>query len=174
MEIRSLTPAEVRLGRPVGSLGKIRAVHHLVAQLFAKQVKTADIAKIVNRTPATVRNWINSPANEELVAQYEREFDATVTNQIDHRIEVKLRGITIAEEMRTEILEEAWAKGERFSLRELGAIIADGDDRTGIAKTTIQANLNLDAATKLEKARAARLRVIDGQTGKITKFVRRF
>ena len=170
MEIRSLTPQEVKLGRPQGSLGKIRAVHHLVARLFAKGRKVAEIAKIVNRTPATVRNWINSPANAELVAQYEKEECEVVENEIDYRIELGRRAGTLAIERLVEKLEA----GEIDDGKLLLAISADVNDRTGIAKTTNQVNLNIDLRARLEKAQAARLKVIDGRTGTITKFVRRF
>jgi len=172
MEILGTRSLEAAVrGRPVGSVGKIREVHHFVAQAYAAGMKPPEIAQLVNRTAATVRNWLNAPANAELVAQYAKEHFQALANEAERRLAVKRRLAAMADE---EILDRLEADAGQFNNRELIALSADASDRTGLGKTETKVNLNVDVGTRLDKAKAERLKVIDGRTGEIVKFIRRF
>jgi hypothetical protein len=172
MEIRELNENELRSrGRPQGAVAKIRAVHHLVAQLYAKKVKIVDIAAAVNRTPATIRNWINSPANEELVAQYEEAEDEAITTEAEYTLALKRRIRTLADE---ELLARIEEDAAQFSIRELTALGADTSDRTGYGKQSVQVNVNLDLKARMEQAKKKLEGLAEAEAeGKVIEFVRK-
>jgi hypothetical protein len=150
MRVWSLEERDVeRRGRPRGSIGKVRAVHHLVARLYARNIPVRDIAGMVNRTPATIRNWINAPANQELVAQYARENEVEVTTELEYRMQLARYSGTLAREKIAAQLEN----GEIENTRVLLAIAADTDDRTGMGKIQTQINLQGDLGARLNRAR---------------------
>jgi len=171
MKIRSLTEDEVpKKGRPKGAVAKIRAVHHLVAQLYAKGMKPTEIAPIVNRTSATVRNWLDSPANAELVAQYCGAEGERITSEMEYRIALRRKTATMALEKLAEQLEA----DEIDAPRTLLAIAADGDDRTGLGRQETKVNLNMDLGARLDRAIERREKLIEGRTNVVElKAVRR-
>jgi len=172
MEIRSLTEAEVRpRGRPKGAVAKIREVHHLVARLYAKGMKPPEIAALVNRTPATIRNWLGSPANAELVAQYEKESSEEIISEVEYAILLKRRLRTLADE---ELLELIEAEPDKFSIKDLIALSADSSDRTGLGKQSVQVNINLDLKSRMEQAKKRLVGLDEARAaGKVVDFVRR-
>jgi hypothetical protein len=171
MKIRSLTESDVpKRGRPKGAVAKIRAVHHLVAQLYAKGMKPTEIAPIVNRTSATVRNWLDSPANAELVAQYCGAEGERITSEMEYRIALRRKAGTMAMEKLVEMLEADEIESEKSLL----AIAADSDDRTGLGRQETKVNLNMDLGARLDRA-IERGKKLDEERGKVIelKSVRR-
>jgi hypothetical protein len=157
-------------------MGKVRAVHHLVARLYARNVPVKDIAAMVNRTPATIRNWINAPANQELVAQYAKENEVEVTGELEYRIQLARLAGTMAREKICAQLEN----DEIENTRVLLAIAADVDDRTGIGKIQTQINLQGDLGARLNRARQ-RVKELNSKKeiegvvqGNVVKMKRRF
>jgi hypothetical protein len=171
VEIRELSEVEVRgRGRPQGAVGKIRAVHHLVAQLYAKGMKPPEIAAIVNRTSATIRNWLAAPANAELVAQYEGAEHEEIMTEAEYTLALKRRIRTIADE---ELLERIEADPTAFSNRELVILTADASDRTGFGKQSVQVNVNLDLKARMEQAKKKLEGLSEARTeGRVVEFVR--
>jgi hypothetical protein len=171
MEIRSLSQEEVR-GRPKGAVGKIRAVHHLVAQLYALGLKPTEIAPIVNRTSATVRNWIDAPANQELVAQYCEERSSEVLTNAEYRRSLIERRQILMEE---ELVDRLEADPSSFTNKDLIAGSGDAADRIGFGKQTTNVNINLDLKSRMEAAKKRLEGLEDARReGKVVKFVRRF
>ena len=169
-EVTSLT--EAARGRPKGAVGKIREVHHFVAQCYAKGMKPPAIAELVNRTPATVRNWLNSPANANLVVEYEKEHFLELANEAEYRAWIKRRFATLADE---ELLDRIITDPSQFSNRELIAGSADASDRTGLAKTNVQVQAVLNMGERLEEARAMKEKMLEARVeGNVVKLVRRF
>jgi transposase len=171
MKIRSLTESDVpKRGRPKRAVAKIRAVHHLVAQLYAKGMKPTEIAPIVNRTSATVRNWLDSPANAELVAQYCGAEGERITSEMEYRIALRRKAGTMAMEKLVEMLEADEIESEKSLL----AIAADSDDRTGLGRQETKVNLNMDLGARLDRA-IERGKKLDEERGKVIelKSVRR-
>ncbi len=170
MKIRSLTEADVpKRGRPKGAMAKIRAHHHLVAQLYAKGLKPTEIAPIVNRTSATVRNWLDSPASQELVAQYSAGEHERITSEMEYRIALRRKAGTMAMEKLVEQLEA----DEIDAPRTLLAIAADSDDRTGLGRQETKVNLNMDLGARLDRAIERREKLIEGRANVIELKVRR-
>jgi transposase len=170
MKIRSLTEDEVpKRGRPKGAVAKIRAHHHLVAQLYAKGLKPTEIAPIVNRTSATVRNWLDSPASQELVAQYTGEIGERVSSEMEYRIALRRKAGTMAMEKLVEMLEADEIESEKSLL----AIAADSDDRTGLGRQETKVNLNMDLGARLDRAIERREKLIEGRTNVVELKVRR-
>ena len=172
MKIRSLTPDEAKArGRPLGSLAKIRAHHHMVARLYAKGHKPPEIARFLNRTPATIRNWIDTPACAELVAQYAEGYETEVTNELEYRASLRRQASTLALEKLVEDLE-----GDLISShRTLLALADSSDDRTGLGKMETKVNVNVGIGSKLDQARERRDKVISTRVeGNVVKLDRRF
>jgi transposase len=170
MKIRSLTESDVpKRGRPKGAVAKIRAVHHLVAQLYAKGMKPTEIAPIVNRTSATVRNWLDSPANAELVAQYCGGEAERITSEMEYRIALRRKAGTMAMEKLVEMLEADEIESEKSLL----AIAADSDDRTGLGRQETKVNLNMDLGARLDRAIERRNKLVEDRTNVVELKVRR-
>lgn len=156
-------------GRPKGAVAKIRAVHHLVAQLYAKGMKPTEIAPIVNRTSATIRNWIDSPANADLVARYIEDEHERITNEMEYRVQLRRRTATMALEKLAEQLEA----DEIEAPKTLLAIADAGDDRTGLGRQETKVNLNMDLGARLDRAIERREKLIEGRTNVVELKVRR-
>jgi transposase len=170
MKIRSLTEADVpKRGRPRGAVAKIRAHHHLVAQLYAKGLKPTEIAPIVNRTSATVRNWLDSPASQELVAQYTGEIGERVSSEMEYRIALRRKAGTMAMEKLVEMLEADEIESEKSLL----AIAADSDDRTGLGRQETKVNLNMDLGARLDRAIERREKLVEDRANVVELKVRR-
>jgi hypothetical protein len=150
-------------------VAKIRAHHHLVAQLYAKGLKPTEIAPIVNRTSATVRNWLDSPASQELVAQYTGEIGERVSSEMEYRIALRRKAGTMAMEKLVEMLEADEIESEKSLL----AIAADSDDRTGLGRQETKVNLNMDLGARLDRAIERREKLIEGRTNVVELKVRR-
>jgi len=161
-------------GRPVGSVGKIREVHHFVARCYARGMKPPQIAALINRTPATVRNYLNAPANANLVAQYEKEHYAGLDNEAEYTSAVMKEARTLAiEEIRDRLADDDTRKELKF--RELAAVAGDFSDRTGLAKTSVTAHVTLNMGEKLDAARAMKDKMLEARIeGNVVKLVRRF
>jgi hypothetical protein len=175
MEILGTRPigdGEAKRGRPLGAVGKIREVHHLVARLYARGHKPPEIAAMVNRTGATIRNWLAAPATAELVAEYASEFEAEVTTELEYRQGLARANAAMArEEIGRRLAEEP----EALPLAQLVRIAADADDRTGLGKTETRVNLNADLGARLDAARERSAKIIEGRAAgdNVVKLVRR-
>jgi hypothetical protein len=153
MDFRSLSEPPQGRGRPKGAVQGIRAYHHRVAMMVASGMKDTEIAKIIQRTPPTVRNWRLVPANAELAEQYKSEMDNEVRDRISYVTslidEIKIKAL----EQELEQLVEAEETGERIPIRTLDAIAADKLDRRGYPKTQVSVGVSLGAGDRLAKAR---------------------
>lgn len=150
VQIRSLGEADKeRRGRKLGSVATIRAWHHRIARALARGMTDAQVAQLVDRTAPTIRNFRLNPANAELIAQYQADYDDEVESELDYRA----RLMRVAGTMALERLVEKLDQGEVDSERTLLAIADSANDRMGLAKASISANINLNAGDRLAKAR---------------------
>lgn len=149
-EVRSLSEEDrPRLGRPKGAVASIRAWHHRMAILIARGLTDVEVARFVDRTPPTVRNFRLNPANQELIAQYQAGYDGEVESELDYRARlVRLIGTMALEE-----LADKLHNGEVETVPHLLALADSANDRMGLAKASISANINLNAGDRLAKAR---------------------
>ena len=161
-------------GRPRGALGKIREMHHLVAQLYAQGLKPTQIAAIVKRTPQTVRNWLNTPANIELVARLEKEYCGEAFTVVKDSLDFRRY---LSEELATVCLEQLVSAAHAGELTNSEAlrILDSRDDRTGMGKMVTNVNLHGDLGDRLDAAVERSRKVIEGRVeGNVIKLNRRF
>jgi len=151
-------------------VGKLRTFHHDRARLLALGHTYAQVGRAVNMTAAGVKAWAEVPANQELIAQYRQDIDEAMAFYTDYKIQLLQEiGLIAAAKLKEQLLEAE----EDVPLANLVKIMDTAMDRTGLAKTTVVANLNIDMAAQLERARAARLKVVEGGKAKIVQFRRR-
>lgn len=168
--IEPLTEDEVRGVKP--RVQALRHYHHTVAKLIARGLKDSEVARLVDRSPPTIRNFRLSPANQELIESYVGDQDEAITSLIDYRREK----LTRLEIMALDILEERMEDEESrkaISSATLLAIAANSQDRTGIAKQQVSVNMNLDLGSRLDRAqkRIQGLRKAR-EEGRLLEFVR--
>jgi predicted transcriptional regulator len=125
----------------------------------------AEIAQVVGRSAQTVKNYIDSPANAELIAQKVEAAAKGRQSNLEYRAEIRARAATLASEMLLNRLEEAEARGETLPMRELIKIAADSDDRTGLGKQETRLNINADLGQRLDKAIEAKHRAGEIRAG---------
>ena len=173
MEILSMEPlteAEARGAKP--RVHALRHFHHTVAKLVARGLKDTEVARLVDRSPPTIRNFRLAPANAELISSYVGDTDEAITSLIDYRREmlVKLE-IKALEELEARLDDEEERKA--ISTPALLAISANSQDRTGLAKQQVSVNMNLDIGSRLDRARK-RVEGIEAAraAGKLLEFVR--
>lgn len=175
MKVTSLTPDDVKpRGRPKGALAKIRAHHHLVAKLFALGMKPTQIAPLVRRTPATVRNWLDSPASQELVAQYAEAEHTKVVKHEEYVQELMLEARALAAEQMVDALRQNETDG-LLGFEKLLKAFEVTADRTGMARQTLSVTLHGDLGDRIDQAKARSKKVIEARVeGNVVKFDRRF
>jgi hypothetical protein len=177
MEILSIEPLDAATkatrGRPRGAVGRIRQMHHDVARMFAAGMKVTEIARLMSRTPATIRNWLNSPLMAEAVAEYEEEAAVVVKDAMARRQQLVAEASTKArEEIRDRIFDDA--ERSAMPLSALLKIAADGDDRTGLGKMETRLNIQADIGEQLREARErAEAGGSRASTGKVIEFIPR-
>lgn len=171
MEIYSVDPigeGSPQRGRPKGAVAKIREVHHTVARLYARGFKPPEIGAKINRTGATVRNWLNNPAMAELVAQYAGEHAIEITNELEYRTKLLLEAGTLSLESVVEQLKE---DPSTVPIAQRLKLIDTMNDRTGLARQETKVNLNLDLGTRLDQA-IERSRAAQEQPSNVVKLRR--
>ena len=109
-----------------------------------------------------VNDLLNSPAMEELVAQYRLKVDEAFVENVDSFFEVATRNMMAAERHISDHIAELDETGELLPVRVALAISRDAADRFGYGKK--QTNINVDFASALEKAiaRSGKGTVIEG------------
>lgn len=125
--------------------------HHRVAQMFAAGMEPWLIRQQTGYSRRRLNLLYQDRAFQELIASYRERLDPIINDQIDHYVNLKMQNMLMAEEQINQRLEDAFEAGETLPVRELLAISADGADRLGYSKHTMQ-TIKHDVATGLEKA----------------------
>lgn len=141
---------------------KLRDSHHMIARLAATGLRPNKIAEQTGYSYQRVRDLLDSPAMQELVAKYRLRVDESFIENTDEFFSAATSNMLIAERMIADTLAEADASGELPSLRTLDAISQGRADRFGYPKKTHQTNVNIDFAAQLEKAIARSGKTIEG------------
>lgn len=131
---------------------KLRDSHHMIARLSASGLRGFQIAERMGYSNVRVNDLLNSPAMQELVAQYRLKVDEAFVENVDEFFSAATSNMLLAERMISDTLAEADSSGELPSLRTLDAISQGRADRFGYPKKTHNLNVNLDLADQLEKA----------------------
>jgi hypothetical protein len=174
--IRSLAREDLALlavrRDPVNIIQKLRDPHHRLARMLATGMRQVEVAALCGMSYNRLHVLTKDPAFQELVASYRGLVTAEFVRSQDHFMEVATSNMLKAETMLAEKLEAAEENGEFLPTRDLIAISRDAADRFGYGKKSLNVNVNVDFAAKLEEARkrsaavdASRstpLRVIEG------------
>lgn len=121
-------------------LKKLRSRHHQIIRLKASgKFKNKEIAEIVNVTPQTVSNTLNSELAQRKMAQLQDDIDDQF---MDLMAELRKLAEVGVEEIRDALLNETVSKEERLDLAQ------DLLDRTGYGKTS---NLNINKRQVTDK-----------------------
>lgn len=134
-------------------MSRIRDPHHRVARLVASGIRPyEEIARRSGYSTMRINQLTADPAFMELVARYRREIDAAFISSQDDYYEMATANMLKAERMISEKLEIAEEEGSLPPVRDLLAISRDAADRFGYGKKATNVNINVDFASKLEKA----------------------
>ena len=167
MKVWSLRPE--KRGRPKGATNAMRVWHHTCAKLLARGLSDVEVARLLNKSPPTIRNFRISPAAQNLIAEMAKEQDAVLMNEVDYRLDLIRRAGTMAIERIVEKLEADEIDNDRTLL----AIAADSSDRSGLGRASTQVNFNADVGTLLDKARERRVKVLQARIeGNVVKLIR--
>ncbi|MDE2022104.1 MAG: hypothetical protein KGI71_04335 [Patescibacteria group bacterium] len=140
----------------------LRDSHHMIARLRAMGLRHFQIAEKTGYSYQRVRALLDSPAMEELVAQYRKKVDEEFVENADEFFSTATSNMLLAEKMIRDQLLVADESGELPSLRTLDAISQGRQDRFGYGKKTQNLNINVDFAAQLEKAIKRSGKTIDG------------
>jgi hypothetical protein len=143
---------------------KLRDSHHMIARLRASGLRGFQIAERMGYSSVRVNDLLNSPAMEELVAQYRLKVDEAFVENQDAFFEVATRNMMAAERHIADHIAELDETGELLPVRTALAISRDAADRFGYGKKSQQTNINVDFASALEKAIARSGKVIEGSS----------
>ena len=131
---------------------KLRDSHHMIARLRASGLRGFQIAERMGYSSMRVNDLLNSPAMEELVAQYRLKVDEAFVENVDSFFEIATRNMMAAERHISDHIAELDETGELLPVRTALAISRDAADRFGYGKKSQQTNINVDFAASLEKA----------------------
>jgi len=145
---------------------KLRDSHHMIARLRASGLRGYQIAARMGYSSVRVNDLLNSPAMEELVAQYRTKVDESFIENVDSFFELATSNMMAAERHIRDQIDALDEAGELLPVRTALAISRDAADRFGYGKKTQQTNINVDFASALEKAiaRSGKGPVIEGST----------
>ncbi len=143
---------------------KLRDSHHMIARLRATGLRGFQIAERMGYSAVRVNDLLNSPAMEELVAQYRLKVDETFVENTDAFFSLATSNMLAAERHIRDQIDQLDAAGELLPVRTALAISRDAADRFGYGKKTQQTNINVDFAANLERTLArSKGATIEGQ-----------
>lgn len=127
---------------------RITERHHMVARLLAAGTKEGEVAALTGYDNARISVLKASPAMQELIALYREEVNAQFAHVLDHMAGLSTDAIL---ELRSRLEEDP----DDFSVKDLREVAELTLDRTGHGKaTTVNNNVNVNLAQRLESARA--------------------
>lgn len=133
---------------PAVELKRITERHHMVARLLAAGTREGEVAALTGYDNSRISVLKSSPAMQELIALYREEVDVQFASVLDHMAGLSKEAIL---EIRNRLEEDP----EKFSVKELKEVAELTLDRTGHGKaTTVNNNVNVSLASRLENARA--------------------
>jgi hypothetical protein len=135
---------------PENRIARMRDRHHSMARMVAADMNPQDICRAMGVTETTLDMLINStPAFMELIAQYRPKALGQKLAIEDYADVLESNMIAAERALQDRLMEKA----DDLSVSELHKISRDAADRLGYSKHTINTNINVDFATKLEATR---------------------
>jgi hypothetical protein len=165
--VRELTKADLpRLLEPRAKahvVQKLKDSHHHLAKLFAAGLDVKQVAIRTGYSYHRVKYHHQSPAFQQLIAEYRAMVNEQWLNSLDDYWEIATGNMVRAELQLADKLGEAEEAGETLPVRDLIAISRDAADRFGYGKRNTQVNVNADFASMLDRAikRSGSLKAIE-------------
>lgn len=152
-ELGSLTRehlVDLQTKRDVDSIKNLRDSHHMVARLIATGLSNIDVAARTGYSVQRICQLKSTPAVAELIESYRSQVSAAWLDSVD----VVFDSIAQAEAKAwRHIVDRLDEEGETLPIHRLLSVAADASDRTGHMKKSVNVNVNVDFAAKLEAAR---------------------
>lgn len=148
-ELTELDLTQFKQGREP-PIKRYRDSHHEMARLFAMGLRVSEVAELMGYSITRVSVHYNNPTFKELVAGYVRVKDDVTRDQIGAYNDLILSNGMKAERKIADKLDDD--ENDELSIRELLSIARDAADRVGLSKRSVQANINYDFATMLDRA----------------------
>ncbi len=153
--VRPMTAADLdALRQPIQrpTITRLRDSHHRIAWLLAAGWPDVRISEALGISTVRIQQLKRDPAFQDLWASKRAHVDASHAAQIDLTLDTMSATVAKAERLILDQLEDAEATGSALPLRDLARITADRYDRLGYAKRSVNVNVNVDFAAKLEAA----------------------
>src|SRR5215831_2030718 len=164
--IREISTGEIS-STPRGkapALKRIRDNHHNIARAFARGLRPSDVSQVFAMSISRVSVLRNDPMFNELVEFYRQEIDDGPIG-----IESEMReNMGEFHRLITDQLQESRETGVPIPLRTLITGFGDLADRVGYAKRSVQVNVDVSFAARLDRAIArSKTKTIEGKPEKI-------
>lgn len=140
---------------------RFRDSHHMVARLFAMGLRPSQISQRVGYSINRLATFQKNPAFDALVQHYRELVNEAYKEEADSFMEMATSNMRKAERILADRLDASEDEdGDQLSVPQLVAITSDRMDRFGYGKHSTNLNVNVDFASRLEKARARSMKVI--------------
>jgi hypothetical protein len=140
----------------VNRVKAFRDSHHRLARLCAAGLRHEEILRITGFSYVRLVTLKSDPAFQELITQYrDKVTEAFVASQ-DEFFETSTSNMLRAERQIEEHLDRADEVGDLLPVKTLMALTSDRADRFGYSKKTINTNINIDFAKRMERMMAQR------------------
>lgn len=164
--VRELTRDDlacIRGKRDVPAVQRLRDTHHRLARLIASGLRPAQAAAECGFSVARVYVLHADPSFQDLVAAYRKDVNTAYVNSEEERYKMATDVNLKALRHISEHFEKADEEGELVPIGRALAVFADTSDRVGLSKKTVNTNINIDFAARLEKAIQRSTKVIEHQ-----------
>lgn len=167
--IRTLTREDldcIKEKRNVPVVQRFRDPHHRLARLLASGLRPGEAASQAGYSLARIYILQADPSFQDLVEAYRKDVrDAYVSAEEERHkaaTEVNLKALRHLNEH----FDKADEEGELIPIGRALAVFADTSDRVGLSKKSLNVNVNIDFAAKLEAARtrSANARLVEGRS----------
>jgi hypothetical protein len=155
LAVRPLTEADLEYLRQPSARGRIANIkdsHHNLARLCALGLSNNEVADRLGYSIGRVSILRHDPSVVELIAHYRELVTENFVEVVDEFQRTAVANMAKAERMISDKIDEADANNETLPMRELIAITSDRMDRFGYGKKSLNLNVNVDFAAKLEAA----------------------
>ena len=156
LSVRPLVESDLEaLRQPSKRVGLVRSLrdsHHNVARLFALGLSNTEIAERTGYGYNRISMFRSDPAMIELIAHYREMVTESFREEADSFMTTAVANMRKAERQLSDHLDKADEADELLPVRELVAITTDRMDRFGYGKKSMNLNVNVDFAAKLEAA----------------------
>jgi len=144
--------AVLREPRGKATVTRFKDPHHRIARLYASGLRHQDVILRTGYSYSRLTTLYVDPAFQELIATYRKLVNESFVETIDDYHTQVIGNMIRAERHVTVRMEEAEEAGETIPIRDALAISRDAADRFGFGKKQTTTNINIDFASRLEKA----------------------